>query len=80
VQTYIMRRVVLSLPTLFGVSVVVFVLLRLMRATSSHSWPVTSARERRDAAAILAEFRLDQNIAQQYVGGWRRRSRTSGRR
>lgn len=63
-----MRRVVLSLPTLFGVSVVVFVLLRLMPgdivSLMAGDFGAANAETR---AAILAEFRLDQNIAQQYV-------------
>ena len=64
-----MRRVVLSLPTLFGVSVVVFVLLRLMPgdivSLMAGDFGAANAETR---AAILAEFRLDQNIAQQYAG------------
>lgn len=68
-QLYVMRRVALGLPTVIGVSVVVFVLLRLMPgdivSLMAGDFGAANAETR---AAILAEFRLDQNVAQQYVG------------
>lgn len=67
-QGYIIRRAVLMLPTLFGVTMLVFVMVRLypgdITAIIGGDYGAISP-ETKDA--ILAEFQLDKNIPQQYV-------------
>jgi len=67
-QGYIIRRAVLMLPTLFGVTMLVFVMVRLypgdITAIIGGDYGAISP-ETKDA--ILEEFQLDKNIPQQYV-------------
>src|SRR2546430_2060567 len=67
-QKYIMRRLALMVPTLFGLTFLVFTMVRLMpgdiTALISGDFGATSKESR---AAILKDFGLDKNIPRQYV-------------
>ena len=67
-QRYIIRRLVLMIPTLFGLTFLVFVMVRLVPgdivALISGDFGATSPEVR---AKILADFGLDENIPKQYV-------------
>jgi len=67
-QRYIIRRIVLMIPTLFGLTFLVFVMVRLVPgdivALIAGDFGATSPEVR---AAILADFGLDKNVPQQYV-------------
>jgi peptide/nickel transport system permease protein len=67
-QKYIIRRLVLMIPTLFGLTFLVFTMVRLMPgdivALIAGDYGATS-KETRDA--ILKDFKLDKNIPEQYV-------------
>jgi peptide/nickel transport system permease protein len=67
-QKYILRRLMLMIPTLFGLTFLVFAMVRLMPgdivALISGDYGATS-KETRDA--ILKDFKLDKNIPEQYV-------------
>ncbi|MCA9847300.1 MAG: ABC transporter permease [Dehalococcoidia bacterium] len=67
-QTYIIRRLILMLPTLFGLSFLVFIMVRLMPgdivALISGDYGSASEETR---AAILKDFQLDANIPTQYA-------------
>ena len=67
-QRYIIRRVTLMIPTLFGLTFLVFMMVRLVPgdivALIAGDFGATSPDVR---DAILADFGLDQNIPQQYV-------------
>lgn len=67
-QQYIIRRLFLMLPTMFGLSFLVFVMVRLMPgdilALIAGDFGATSP-EIRDA--IMRDFSLDKNVPEQYV-------------
>lgn len=67
-QQYIIRRLVLMIPTMFGLSVLVFIMVRLfpgdILALIAGDFGATSPEVRE---AILADFSLDKNIPEQYV-------------
>jgi peptide/nickel transport system permease protein len=67
-QRYIIRRLVLMIPTLFGLTFLVFVMVRLVPgdivALISGDFGATSPEVREQ---ILADFGLDENIPKQYV-------------
>ncbi len=67
-QRYIIRRVMLMIPTLFGLTFLVFAMVRLVPgdivSLIAGDFGATSPEVR---AAILADFGLDQNIPKQYV-------------
>ena len=67
-QRYIIRRIMLMIPTLFGLTFLVFVMVRLVPGDIvtliSGDFGATSPEVR---ARILADFGLDQNIPKQYV-------------
>ena len=67
-QQYIIRRVALMIPTLFGLTFLVFVMVRLVPgdilALIAGDFGATSPEVRE---AILADFQLDKNIPEQYV-------------
>lgn len=67
-QRYIARRIMLLVPTLFGVTLLVFILVRLypgdVTATVAGDYGSLSPEAK---AALLSEFKLDKNIPQQYV-------------
>jgi peptide/nickel transport system permease protein len=67
-QKYIIRRLLLMIPTLFGLTFLVFAMVRLVPgdivALIAGDFGATSEETRN---AILADFRLDKNIPVQYV-------------
>ena len=67
-QRYIVRRVLLLVPTLLGVTLLVFTLVRLfpgdVTATIAGDYGSLSPEAK---AALLSEFKLDKNIPQQYA-------------
>lgn len=67
-QKYIIRRVALMVPTLLGLSMLVFLMVRLVPgdivALIAGDFGATSPETR---AAILKDFSLDKNIPEQYV-------------
>ena len=83
--TYILRRLVLLIPVLLGLSMMVFVIGRLLPGdpVMLAAGPNASAQE---MAALSAEFGLDQPIAMQYgrylagllQGNWGRSLQTRG--
>jgi peptide/nickel transport system permease protein len=85
VLTYILRRLVLLIPVLLGLSMMVFVIGRLLPGdpVMLAAGPNASAQE---MAALSAEFGLDQPIAMQYgrylagllQGNWGRSLQTRG--
>jgi peptide/nickel transport system permease protein len=68
VQGYIIRRILLMFPTLFGVTFLVFFMVRLypgeITSVIGGDFGGISAETKN---AILADFRLDKNVPQQYV-------------
>ena len=67
-QKYILRRIILMIPTLFGLTFLVFAMVRLVPgdivALIAGDFGATSPEVR---AAILTDFGLDANIPLQYV-------------
>ena len=67
-QKYVIRRLILMVPTLFGLTFLVFAMVRLVPgdivALIAGDFGATSPETR---AAILADFQLDKNIPTQYV-------------
>ncbi len=67
-QRYIIRRIMLMIPTLFGLTFLVFAMVRLVPgdivSLIAGDFGATSPEVR---AAILSDFGLDQNIPKQYV-------------
>jgi peptide/nickel transport system permease protein len=67
-QKYIIRRIGLMVPTLFGLTMLVFLMVRLVPgdivANIAGDFGATSPETR---AAIMKDFSLDKNIAEQYV-------------
>jgi peptide/nickel transport system permease protein len=69
VQQYILRRIVLMVPTLFGLTLLVFVMVRLypgdvLALVVGDNYAATDDATRQ---AIMEQYRLDKNVAQQYV-------------
>jgi peptide/nickel transport system permease protein len=72
VATYTARRLLLFVPTLFGVTIGIFVLLRIVpgdiaEIIASESGAETAATVKANVDAIRRELRLDQPLARQYV-------------
>ena len=67
-QRYLLRRLLLMLPTLFGLTVIVFIMVRIIPgdivALIAGDYGATSPETKQ---AILEEFGLDENIPLQYV-------------
>ncbi len=67
-QRYIARRIMLLVPTLLGVTLLVFTLVRLypgdVTAIVAGDYGSLSPEAK---SALLAEFKLDKNVPQQYV-------------
>ncbi|MEX2229250.1 MAG: ABC transporter permease [Dehalococcoidia bacterium] len=67
-QKYIIRRLALMVPTLFGLTMLVFLMVRLVPgdivANIAGDFGATSPETR---AALMREFSLDKNIPEQYV-------------
>ena len=68
-QRYILRRLVLMVPTLFGTTFLVFAMMRLMPGDfTDFLGGDFGALDAETKALIQAEFGLDENWAVQYVG------------
>jgi len=68
VFAYIVRRLVLMLMTLFGISVIIFVLLRVMPGNIVDIlYDAAGYVNPREKAKIEAELGLDKSIVVQYV-------------
>jgi peptide/nickel transport system permease protein len=72
VSTYVLRRLLLFVPTLVGASILIFVLLRLVPGDIAEilvyqTGSESSAVQRRQIAQIRTELGLDRPIATQYV-------------
>ncbi len=63
---YLLKRLLLTLPTLFGVAVVVFVLLRVVPGDPSAMMVVGEATPE-DIARLRAAYGLDRSIPEQFV-------------
>ena len=67
-QKYVIRRLALMVPTLFGLTMLVFAMVRLVPgdivANIAGDFGATSPETR---AAIMKDFSLDKNIPEQYV-------------
>ena len=72
-QNYIIRRVLLIIPTVFIVSVIVFLTIRLIPGNvvdaMSAQQSITGAGGKMDRAAIMKELGMDKPILVQY-GIW----------
>ncbi len=66
-STYILRRLALFVPTLIGVSVVVFVLVRLLPGDATTLLLQDAKSSAADEAALRHQLGLDQPIVVQYV-------------
>ena len=71
-RKYIVRRLLLFIPTLLGASVLIFVLLRLVPGDIAEilvyqSGTESSAVQEKQIQEIRAEFGLDRPVAVQYV-------------
>jgi peptide/nickel transport system permease protein len=66
-STYILRRLALFVPTLIGVSVVVFVLVRLLPGDATTLLLQEAKSSAADEAALRHQLGLDQPIVVQYV-------------
>ena len=71
-STYVLRRLLLFVPTLVGASILIFVLLRLVPGDIAEilvyqTGSESSAVQRRQIAQIRTELGLDRPIATQYV-------------
>lgn len=67
-QRYMIRRLLLMVPTLFGVTFVVFLMVRAVPGdVTTQILGEFGATDQETKKQILKEFSLDQNIALQYV-------------
>src|SRR5262245_18783549 len=66
-STYVLRRLVLLVPTLIGVSIVVFVLVRLLPGDATTLQLQDAKTTAADEAALRHQLGLDQPIYLQYV-------------
>jgi peptide/nickel transport system permease protein len=66
-STYILRRLALFVPTLIGVSVVVFVLVRLLPGDATTMLLQDAKSSAADEAALKHQLGLDQPLVVQYV-------------
>src|SRR5438105_753658 len=66
-STYVLRRLALFVPTLIGVSVVVFVLVRLLPGDATTLLLQEAKSSAADEAALRHQLGLDQHIVVQYV-------------
>ena len=70
-QQYIMRRILLAIPTLFGVSLLIFLVMRvlpggpLQAMADEESGPTSYTEEQKEA--ILRSLGLDRPLYQQYL-------------
>src|SRR5262252_2929932 len=64
---YLIRRLVLLLPTLLGVTVVVFVLVRLLPGDAATLQLQDAKASAADEAALRAQLGLDKPIFAQYL-------------
>jgi peptide/nickel transport system permease protein len=72
VQTYVLRRLVLFVPTLLGASLLIFVLMRLVPGDIAQilvyqTGSESSTIQEKQIAAIRAELGLDRPLAVQYL-------------
>jgi len=67
VSTYVLRRLALFVPTLIGVSVVVFVLVRLLPGDATTLLLQDAKSSAADEAALRHQLGLDQPLVVQYV-------------
>ena len=72
-QQYIMRRALLAIPTLIGVSILIFLVMRVLpgdplqaMAADDESGPTSYTEEQKEA--ILTSLGLDKPLYQQYLG------------
>jgi len=68
-RAYIIRRVLLLIPVLFGVTLLIFALLQLFSPVERAALYVTDARQFGEIAAIIEKYGLDQPVWVQY-GHW----------
>jgi peptide/nickel transport system permease protein len=66
-QRYIIRRLLLMIPTLLGVTFIVFILVRSIPGDISAVLAGPFGADPANRSAILKEFGLNDNIAKQYV-------------
>jgi peptide/nickel transport system permease protein len=68
-RTYIIRRLLLLIPVLFGVSLLIFAILQLFSPVERASLYVTDPKQFANVDAIIAKYGLDQPVWTQY-GTW----------
>ena len=61
--SFLLRRLLLAIPTLFGVAVIVFVLLRVVPGDPIAMLIGPGATEAQDIAALRRLYGLDESIA-----------------
>jgi peptide/nickel transport system permease protein len=68
-RAYIIRRLFLLVPVLFGVSLLVFALLQLFSPAERASLFITDPKQAKDISGIIQKYRLDEPVYVQY-GVW----------
>ena len=68
-RAYVVRRLVLLIPVLFGVSLLIFFLLQLFSPVERASLYIQDPRQLADIASVIEQYGLDQPIWVQY-GTW----------
>ncbi|GAI89181.1 unnamed protein product, partial [marine sediment metagenome] len=68
-RAYIVRRLLLIIPVLFGVTLLIFGLLQLFSPVERVALYVTSPRQFASVAEMIAKYGLDQPVWVQY-GRW----------
>ncbi len=68
-RAYIVRRVLLLVPVLFGVTLLIFALLQLFSPVERAALYVTDARQFANISEIIEKYGLDQPVWVQY-GSW----------
>src|SRR5215467_10600276 len=66
-STYVLRRLALMVPTLIGVSIVVFVLVRLLPGDAATLQLQDAKSSAADEAALRSQLGLDKPVYLQYV-------------
>jgi peptide/nickel transport system permease protein len=68
-RAYILRRLILTIPVLFGVTILIFALLQLFDPVERAALYVTDAKQFGNIDEIIARYGLDQPVWVQY-GRW----------
>ena len=66
-KNYIIRRIALLIPVLFGVTILIFIILQLFSPIERASLYVTDPKQMANIAGIIEKYGLDQPMWRQYL-------------